>query len=139
MCKHHLSFCVVCPAPVGLYRAALIPLTLQHYAFSTLYSILFYAGTLFHIGILYCTDMPFHTSFFSTLSYLQAKTCLGIFFAKYTMQNDPDATQNDLLFYFIVKPKLCRSHNIKFTVHNQPQKVFFRFIFDFLKYFERIC
>ena len=62
--QHHLSFCVVCPAPVGLYRAALIPLTLQHYAFSTLYSILFYAGILFHIGILYCTDIPFHTSFF---------------------------------------------------------------------------
>ena len=35
--QHHLSFCVVCPAPVGLYRAALIPLTLQHYARTTLY------------------------------------------------------------------------------------------------------
>ena len=35
--QHHLSFCVVCPAPVGLYRAALIPLTLQHYALSALH------------------------------------------------------------------------------------------------------
>ena len=27
-----LLLCGLCPAPVGLYRAALIPLTLQHYA-----------------------------------------------------------------------------------------------------------